>query len=59
MTKSHFFDNLQCKTNSFGAVLLWVFEFKKMWCQDCAAMVKKIYKIPKKVILGHPATECY
>ena len=54
-----FFDNLQCKTNSFGAVLLWVFKFKKMWCQDCAAMVKKIYKIPKKVILGHPATECY
>ena len=46
-----FLDDLQCKTNSFSRDLfvgLWIL---KMWWQDCAALVQKNYKIPKKVRL--------
>ena len=59
MTKSHLLTIYNVKPTVLAQSFCGSLKLKKMWCQDCVAMVKKNYKIPKKVLLGHPATECY
>ena len=51
-----FFDNLQCKTNSFGAVLLWVFKFKKNVVPGLRSYGQKNLQNSKKSYFGAP---CY